>query len=228
MRNTEGCSKSSPCVPAAPSTSLRQGGEDWILAAGKSPADYAAESLILWSTNQLQFTGTPEKLVAFLTRVTTNAIISALRKKEVTASRSGKMLPAHELTEDAALQSKPESLFDLRSLMRDDAFREALRQCTEDDQALKEYVLAIEMFEDTIPAARDIASLLGVPETEIYNRRRKLVRRLGKHGFTASRRRSHVRTKRTRRIARRNRWSKVLKPCLDERQTLPMPSSTKS
>ena len=105
-------------------------------------------------------------------------------------SRSGKTTLADELTEDTSPQSKPESLFDLRSLMRDDAFREALDQCTADDDALKEYVLAIETFEDTIPAARDIASLLRVPETEIYNRRRKLARRLGKHGFTGSRRRS--------------------------------------
>lgn len=167
-------------------------GEDWILAAGKSPADYAAETLLLWSTNKLQFTGTPEKLVAFLTKVTTNAIISALRKKEVQASRSGKMLPTHELTEDASLQSKPESLFDIRSLLRDDAFRKALDQCTADDDELKEYVLAIETFEDIVPLSQDIASLVGVPVTKIYERRRKLARRLGKHGFTASRRRSNV------------------------------------
>ena len=60
-------------------------GEDWILAAGKSPADYAAETLILWGTNQLQFTGTPERLDAFLTKVMTNAIISESGK---TASRA--------------------------------------------------------------------------------------------------------------------------------------------
>jgi DNA-directed RNA polymerase specialized sigma24 family protein len=167
-------------------------GEDWILAAGKSPADYAAETLILWGTNQLQFTGTPEKLVAFLTRVTTNAIISTLRKREVKASRNGKMLPPDELTEDASLRSKPESLFDIRSLLRDDAFRKALDQCTADDDELQEYVLAIETFEDIIPTLQDIASLLGVPVTKIYDRRRKLARRLGKHGFTATRRRSKV------------------------------------
>jgi len=168
-------------------------GESWILAeSGKSPADYAAETLILWGTDQLKFTGTPEALVAYLTKVMTNAIISTLRKSEVRTSRNGKTALADDLIEDRSPQPKPESLFDLRSLMRDDAFREALRQCTDDDQALKEYVLAIEMFEDTIPAARDVASLLGVPETEVYNRRRKLARRLGKHGFTASRRRSKV------------------------------------
>ena len=122
----------------------------------------------------------------------TNAIISTLRKKEVSTSRNGKTTVADELIEDPSAKRKPESLFDLRSLLRDDAFREALGQCIEDDEALKEYILAIETFEDTIPAAREIASLLGVPETEIYNRRRKLVRRLGKHGFTASRRRSKV------------------------------------
>jgi DNA-directed RNA polymerase specialized sigma24 family protein len=168
-------------------------GDDWVLAeSGKSPSDYAAETLIRWGTNQLQFTGTSEALVAFLTKVTTNAIISTLRKKEVKTSRSGMTTLADELTEDTSPQSKPESLFDLRSLMRDDAFREALDQCTADDDALKEYVLAIETFEDTIPAARDIASLLGVQVTDIYNRRKKLARRLGKHGFTESRRRSKV------------------------------------
>jgi len=51
-------------------------GEDWILAEGKSPADYAAETLILWGTNNLQFTGTPDKLMPFLTRVTTEAIVT--------------------------------------------------------------------------------------------------------------------------------------------------------
>ncbi len=168
-------------------------GEDRVLAeSGKSPADYAAETLIRWGTNQLQFTGTPEALVAYLTKVMTNAIISTLRKKEVKMSRNGKTTLADELIEDSSPQSKPESLFDLRSLMRDDAFREALDQCTADDDVLKEYVVAIEMFEDTIPAARDIASLLGVPVTDIYNRRKKLARRLGKHGFTESRRRSKV------------------------------------
>ena len=168
-------------------------GEDRVLAeSGKSPADYAAETLIRWGTNQLQFTGTPEALVAYLTKVMTNAIISTLRKREVKTSRNGKTTLADELIEDSSPQPKPESLFDLRSLMRDDAFREALDQCTADDDVLKEYVVAIEMFEDTIPAARDIASLLGVPVTDIYNRRKKLARRLGKHGFTESRRRSKV------------------------------------
>ena len=129
-------------------------------------------------TNQLQFTGTPAALVAYLTKVMMNAIISTLRKREVKTSRSGKTKLADELIEDPA-PPKAETLFELRSLMRDDAFREALRECTADDDALQDYILAIETFEDTIPAARDIASLLGVPETEIYNRRRKLARRLG-------------------------------------------------
>jgi RHS repeat-associated protein len=136
-------------------------GEDWVLAeSGKSPADYAAEALIRWGTNQLQFTGTPEALVAYLTKVMTNAIVSTLRKREVKTSRGGKTTLADELTEDSSPQSKPESLFDFRALLRDGAFREALNQCTADDEALKEYVLAIEMFEDTIPAARDVASPL--------------------------------------------------------------------
>jgi DNA-directed RNA polymerase specialized sigma24 family protein len=168
-------------------------GEDWVLAqSGKSPADYVAETLILWGTNQLSFTGPPEAVPAFLTKVMTNKIVSTLRKREVKTGRSGKTTLTDELAEDASPQSKPESLFDLRSLLRDAAFREALDQCVADDEDLKEYVLAIEMFEDTIPAARDIASLLEVPETEIYNRRRKLARRLGKHGFIGSRRRSKV------------------------------------
>ena len=168
-------------------------GETWILAeSGKSPADFVSETLILWGTNQLSFTGPPEALVAYLTKVMTNAIISTLRKKEVKAGRNGKTALADELIEDRSPQPKPESLFDLRSLLRDVAFREALDQCTTEDEALKEYVIAIETFEDTIPAARDIASLLGVPVTDIYNRRKKLVRRLGKYGFTESRRRSKV------------------------------------
>jgi hypothetical protein len=89
-------------------------------------------------------------------------------------------------------RSKPENLFDIRSLLRDDAFRKALDQCTADDKALKEYIDAIEMFEDSIPTPQEIASLLGVPVAKIYDCRRKLARRLGKHGFTTSRRRSKV------------------------------------
>jgi len=122
----------------------------------------------------------------------TNKIISTLRKREVKASRSGKTTLADELTGDASLQSKPESLFDIRSLLRDAAFRKTLDVFTADDEELKDYVLAIETFEDVIPTAQDIASLLGVPVKQIYERRRKLARRLGKHGFTASRRRSKV------------------------------------
>jgi len=168
-------------------------GEDWVLAeSGKSPADYAAETLIRWGTNQLEFTGSPEAVPAFLMKVMTNKIISTLRKREVKASRSGKTTLADELTGDASLQSKPESLFDIRSLLRDAAFRKTLDVFTADDEELKDYVLAIETFEDVIPTAQDIASLLGVPVKQIYERRRKLARRLGKHGFTASRRRSKV------------------------------------
>jgi DNA-directed RNA polymerase specialized sigma24 family protein len=167
-------------------------GEDWILAAGKSPVDYAQDTLILWSTDRLKFTGTSDKFVAFLTKVMTNAIVSDLRKREVKANRSGKVLVAHELTEDVSLQVKPESLLDVRSLLRDDAFRKALDQCTADDNELQEYVVAIEILEDKIPAARDIADLLNVSVTDVYNRRKKLARRLGQHGFTGSRRRSKV------------------------------------
>jgi DNA-directed RNA polymerase specialized sigma24 family protein len=167
-------------------------GEDWILAAGKSPADYAAETLILWGTNKLPFTGSPEKLDAYLTKVMTNAIISSLRKKEVKASRAGKIVPPDELPDDLSLQSKPENLFDIRSLLRDAAFRKSLDQCAADDKALQEYIDAIEIFEDGIPTPEEIASLMGVPVTKVYEYRRKLARRLGKHGFTASRRRSNV------------------------------------
>jgi len=168
-------------------------GDDWVLAeSGKSPADYAAETLIRWGTNQLQFTGPREAVPAFLTKVMTNRIVSTLRKREVKTSRSGKTTVVDELTEDVSPRSKPETLSDLRSLLRDAAFRKALDQCTADDDELKEYVLAIETFEDIIPAAQDIASLVGVPVSKIYERRRKLARRLGKHGFTASRRRSKV------------------------------------
>lgn len=103
-----------------------------------------------------------------------------------------KCSPPDEFPGDPSLQSKAENLFDIRSLLRDDAFRKALDQCTADDKDLKDYVDAIEMFEDGIPAAGDIASLLDVPVTDIYNRRKKLARRLGKHGFTESRRRSQV------------------------------------
>gem|GEM_PF-2266398 len=167
-------------------------GGEWILAAGKSPVDYAAETLILWGTNKLPFTGPPEKLDAYLTKVMTNAIISSLRKKEVKANRGGKMVPPDELPNDPSLQSKPENLFDIRSLLRDAAFRKALDQCTTDDKTLKEYIDAIEIFEDGIPTPEEIASLMGVPVTTVYEYRRKLARRLGKHGFTASRRRSNV------------------------------------
>jgi DNA-directed RNA polymerase specialized sigma24 family protein len=167
-------------------------GEDWILAAGKSPTDYAAETLILWGTNKLPFAGPPEKLDAYLTKVMTNAVISSLRKKEVKASRAGKIVPPDELPDDPSLQSKPENLFDIRSLLRDAAFRKALDQCTAEDKALKEYIDAIEIFEDGIPTPEEIASLMGVPITNVYEYRRKLARRLGKHGFTASRRRSNV------------------------------------
>jgi DNA-directed RNA polymerase specialized sigma24 family protein len=112
-------------------------GEDWVLAeSGKSPADYAAETLIRWGTNQLEFTGSPEAVPAFLMKVMTNKIISTLRKREVKASRSGKTTLADELTGDASLQSKPESLFDIRSLLRDAAFRKALDVCTAGDEEL--------------------------------------------------------------------------------------------
>lgn len=168
-------------------------GEDWLLPeSGKSPADFAAETLIRWGTNQLRFSGPPEALPGFLMKVMTNAIISTLRKPAVKTGRGGKMTPADELTEDTSPQSKPESLFDIRSLLRDDAFRAALNQCTAGEKDLKQYVEAVEIFEDGVPAARDIASLLDVPVTDIYNRRKKLARRLGKHGFTESRRRSQV------------------------------------
>jgi DNA-directed RNA polymerase specialized sigma24 family protein len=57
-------------------------GEDWLIPeSGKSPADFAAETLIRWGTNQLQFHGPPEALMAYLTTVMTNAIISTLRKQ---------------------------------------------------------------------------------------------------------------------------------------------------
>ena len=168
-------------------------GEDWLLPeSGKSPADFAAETLIRWGTDQLRFSGPLEELPIFLKRVMTNAIISTLRKPAVKTGRGGMITTADELTEDTSPQSKPESLFDIRSLLRDDAFRAALNQCIADDKELKEYVDAIEIFDDGIPAARDIASLLDVPVTDIYNRRKKLARRLGKHGFTESRRRSQV------------------------------------
>jgi DNA-directed RNA polymerase specialized sigma24 family protein len=135
-------------------------GEDWLLPeSGKSPADFAAETLIRWGTDQLRFIGPPEALPGFLMTVMTNAIISTLRKPAVKTGRGGKMTPADELTEDTSPQSKPENLFDICSLLRDDAFRAALNQCTADDKDLKEYVEAVEMFEDGIPAARDLGSM---------------------------------------------------------------------
>ena len=99
--------------------------------------------------------------MAFLTKVMTNAIISTLRKKEVKTSRSGKTIAGRRTHRRPLSSIEAGEPLRLRSLLRDDAFREALDQCTADDETLKEYVVAIEMFEDSIPAARDIAVAAG-------------------------------------------------------------------
>ena len=123
----------------------------------------------------------------------TNAIVSTLRKREV-ESGPERQDDAGRRTHSKIPPPNPSRKASATSVRCCATTRFARRwiSASADDEELKEYVVAIETFEDTVPAARDIASLLGVPETEIYNRRRKLARRLGKHGFTASRRRSKV------------------------------------
>jgi len=160
--------------------------------SGKSPADFAAETLILWGTDKLKFCGPPEALTSFLLTVMRRAIISTLRKKPVQMARKGKMSSPDDLTDDDSPQSALEDLFTIRSLLRDQAVREALVQCTAEDAALKQYVDAIETLEDMSPAPRDIADLLDVSVTDIYNRKKKLARRLVQLGITGSRRRSKV------------------------------------
>ena len=160
-------------------------GTDPVLGElGLSPEDFAVAVLGKWLVGQLRFFGDRERLPAFLTKVMTRDILEMLRKRGVKLSRSGKTVSLDEvILLDPGTQSSPESLWDIRKLVREERFMAALRECTADDSDLQEFVYAVSEWDsDGVPAPREIADLLGVPTIEVQNRKRKLARRLVKHG----------------------------------------------
>lgn len=151
---------------------------------GLSPEDFAVAVLGKWLIGQLRFSGDRERLPAFLTKVMTRDILEVLRKRGVKLSRSGKTVSLDEvIPPDPSTQSHPDSLWDIRKLVREEQFVTVLRECTADDPNLQGFVYAVSEWDgEGVPAPREIADLLGVPTTEVQNRKRKLARRLVKHG----------------------------------------------
>jgi DNA-directed RNA polymerase specialized sigma24 family protein len=168
------------------------GTEPVLGESGASPEDFAIAALGKWLTGQLRFSGEPGRLPAFLMKVMTRDILDALKKRGVKLSRKGKTVPIDDLVEGPGSKSPREGLWDIRNLIREEAFMKLLRECTADDTDLQDFVYAVTEWEgEGGPAPREIADLLGVSTDEIQNRKRKLARRLIKQGVqlpTAGRR----------------------------------------
>ncbi len=160
------------------------GVEPVLAEHGASPEDFAIAALGKMLTQQLNFSGPPDKLFAFLSKVMTRDILDALKKRGVKAGRQGKTVPI----DDGAFEAPDpritsEGLWNIRDLLREDAFKQKLQECIQDDAGLQEFVYAVsEWDEGGVPAPREIADIIGVSVTEIQNRKRKLARRLIKQG----------------------------------------------
>jgi DNA-directed RNA polymerase specialized sigma24 family protein len=151
---------------------------------GASPEDFAIAALGKWLTGQLRFSGEPDRALAFLAKVMTRDILDALKKRGVKLSRKGKTIPIDDLVAEPGTRSPGAGLWDIRNLIREEAFMKALEECTRDDADLQGFVYSVSEWEgDGVPAPREIADLLGVSTKEVQNRKRKLARRLMKQGI---------------------------------------------
>jgi len=164
------------------------GDEPVLGELGASPEDFAISALGKWLTRQLEFSGAPDKLLAFLSKVMTRDILDALKKRGAKASRQGKTVPIDDRKFDTPdPRTTKESLWDIRALMREEAFMQKLQVCTSDDVGLRDFVYVVREWEGIgVPAPREIADVLGVSVTEVQNRKRKLARRLIKQGVPLS------------------------------------------
>ena len=115
----------------------------------------------------------------------TRDILDALKKPGVKLSRQGKTAPVDEMIlETPDIKTNRDSIWDIRAMMRDERFMAQVQDCIRDDAALKDFVYTVTEWEGVgVPAPREIAEYLGVSTTEVQNRKRKLARRLVKHGF---------------------------------------------
>lgn len=152
---------------------------------GASPEDFAVAAWGKWLSGQTKFSGDPERLFPFLSKVMTRDILDALKKPGVKLSRQGKTAPVDEMIlETPDIKTNRDSIWDIRAMMRDERFMAQVQDCIRDDAALKDFVYTVTEWEGVgVPAPREIAEYLGVSTTEVQNRKRKLARRLVKHGF---------------------------------------------
>lgn len=163
-------------------------GTDPVLGeSGQSPEDFAIAALGKWLTKQLKYDGPTEKILPFLSSVMFHDMLDALKKRGVKAARTGTTVSISSLTEAAQPASSHENVWDIRRLLRDDAFRHALQQSTQGDSELQDFVYAVTEWDgDAEPAPREIAEFLGIHVKEVQNRKRKLARRLTKQGVQQS------------------------------------------
>ena len=165
--------------------SVVAGNEPVLGEHGASPEDFAVAAWGKWLSGQIKFSGERERLFPFLSKVMTRDILDALKKRGVKLSKKGKTDPVGEMIfELPDVKTNLETIWDIRAMMRNERFMAQVQECIRDDAALKDFVYTVTEWEGVgVPAPREIADYLGVSATEIQNRKRKLARRLVKHGF---------------------------------------------
>jgi DNA-directed RNA polymerase specialized sigma24 family protein len=147
---------------------------------GLSAEDFASEVLIEYITGKIKV-----KEVPYLCTALRNNIIDKLRSAAQKTTSHVLMNADGNENEHAvkALDGFESADTRIDVILCEESYKQRVRSCVEDEPKLKEIIEAV--FDLGLLKPDEIAEVIGVPVKEIYARKKKLARRLIKHGLKA-------------------------------------------
>ena len=153
-----------------------------IDGVGKSPSDFAMDTLLLFLEEETPCTGDEAAIATCLKRVMEHDIVDA--RRSATAKTTKKVLPgAGRQGDDGVVEEGLDDFEDPKAFelsMLGDEFKATLYALLEQEDA-ELYDLVYAIFEENALTPRAIAEVLNTTSEDIQNRKKRLRTFLGKH-----------------------------------------------
>jgi len=169
------------------------GGKDSVVpGTGLSVEDFVEKVLLEYATGKIKHHPSRGALITILGTAMRNDIIDALRKKSHEREEMRSVVSVHDDGDDRnhekpALDDYRQQVFPAPDAgLQEDDYRQRVRTAVQDEPELKELAEAVIDLELYKP--EEIAEAVGTSAAEIQNRKKRLRRRVTKHGLVTCRR----------------------------------------
>jgi DNA-directed RNA polymerase specialized sigma24 family protein len=149
-----------------------------VPGVGLSLEDFVWNVLSQYAEGALAYEAARGELFSLLARALRNDIIDALRKAAHSREEARSPLPRENTSENepVTLDELPTQSASIESLLAEQSYRARLLETFSDEPELADVVRTILDLDLTKP--QEIAAALGIPVTELQNRKKRLRRRL--------------------------------------------------